>query len=442
MNHYRLLRDNKESGPYSQEEIIARGFKPYDLIWVEGKSAGWRYPSEIAELKTYAPVVEEQPYDRFFKKPSPQKAGITEERSNGVSFASTIAKKEERPTTVPAIEPLYTMQPPAGRHIHVTLPSGNRVNLTTITSKKEAVEERVSYPAPAEERSVSFTETISQAYSVPVKETKTVIKETGERIKETFPVGSYAYSTRPNPGFSWTLVMGLVLGIATLVGLGIMIGLSINREKNDLAFNAAIAKKSKQIVAGPGNSSSQVPVAKEEKIADNQNTVPVPAPEENKNLVRNAVIRNTVPPVPVSTGKEENKRTVNKPEEVANNVPVSSEAAVVAKKPEILPPFHLEKHLNLTTNEYKVGAFGGISDLQCTVVNDSKFAVEDVEVEVQYIQANDKVFKTEKLLFKDIPAGGQITLSAPKSSRGIKVVGKIIKINSKESGLSNTTVKS
>ena len=68
MIKYRLLRDNKESGPYSEEEMIAKGFKPYDLLWAEGKSAGWQYPSEIASFKKYAPIVEEQPYDRFYKK--------------------------------------------------------------------------------------------------------------------------------------------------------------------------------------------------------------------------------------------------------------------------------------------------------------------------------------------------------------------------------------
>src|SRR3982750_4331485 len=60
MIKYRLLRDNKESGPYSEEEMIAKGFKPYDLLWAEGKSAGWQYPSEIAAFKKYAPIVEEQ----------------------------------------------------------------------------------------------------------------------------------------------------------------------------------------------------------------------------------------------------------------------------------------------------------------------------------------------------------------------------------------------
>lgn len=69
MNKYLLLRDNKQSGPYSVAEIIEKGIKPYDLVWLEGKSAAWRYPSEIEELKAYAPATEEQPFDRFYKKP-------------------------------------------------------------------------------------------------------------------------------------------------------------------------------------------------------------------------------------------------------------------------------------------------------------------------------------------------------------------------------------
>src|SRR3954462_9664586 len=69
MKQYRLLRNNKESGPYSAEELIKSGFKPYDLIWADGKSAAWRYPGEMEEFKMHAPAVEEQPFDRFYKKP-------------------------------------------------------------------------------------------------------------------------------------------------------------------------------------------------------------------------------------------------------------------------------------------------------------------------------------------------------------------------------------
>src|SRR5882672_9717455 len=133
MSSYRLLRSNKETGPYSQEQMIAMGFKPYDLIWVEGKSAGWRYPSEIPELKDYAPVVEEQPYDRFYKKPVVPARG-TPLPQNIVTTAyqpepAVVARPE---TPRPSFSPVTAS---VGRHIHVILPSGNTLNVTTLPGR-------------------------------------------------------------------------------------------------------------------------------------------------------------------------------------------------------------------------------------------------------------------------------------------------------------------
>jgi hypothetical protein len=55
MSSYLLLRNNKESGPFSFEEVKDMSLKTFDLLWVVGKSAAWRYPGEIAELKSFAP---------------------------------------------------------------------------------------------------------------------------------------------------------------------------------------------------------------------------------------------------------------------------------------------------------------------------------------------------------------------------------------------------
>lgn len=52
---YRLLRNNKEQGPFTPEELITQGLKPYDLIWIDGRSAAWRYPGEMNEFKNYVP---------------------------------------------------------------------------------------------------------------------------------------------------------------------------------------------------------------------------------------------------------------------------------------------------------------------------------------------------------------------------------------------------
>ena len=67
---YFLLRNNQQTGPFTAEELRAKALKAFDLVWIDGKSAAWRYPGEIEELKKYSPPVEEQPFDRFYRQPS------------------------------------------------------------------------------------------------------------------------------------------------------------------------------------------------------------------------------------------------------------------------------------------------------------------------------------------------------------------------------------
>ncbi len=69
MSSYLLLRNNKESGPFTIEEIKGMSLKTYDLLWVVGKSAAWRYPGEITELKSFAPPLPEQIINSNLKKP-------------------------------------------------------------------------------------------------------------------------------------------------------------------------------------------------------------------------------------------------------------------------------------------------------------------------------------------------------------------------------------
>jgi len=57
---YRLLRNNKEEGPFTSDELIQKNLRPYDLIWIDGRSAAWSYPGELAEFKKYIPLPDEE----------------------------------------------------------------------------------------------------------------------------------------------------------------------------------------------------------------------------------------------------------------------------------------------------------------------------------------------------------------------------------------------
>src|SRR5687768_4569723 len=53
MKQYFLLRENKESGPFTLETITKKNLLRSDLIWVEGLSTSWCHPTELDELKEH-----------------------------------------------------------------------------------------------------------------------------------------------------------------------------------------------------------------------------------------------------------------------------------------------------------------------------------------------------------------------------------------------------
>ncbi len=94
---YLLLRHNQQTGPFNLQELLQFTLTPYDLIWIEGKSAGWYYPQEIEALRPHLP---------FLKAEQQQAAGATIQSMTSktetsapkkifVSMPSVIAVKEE-----------------------------------------------------------------------------------------------------------------------------------------------------------------------------------------------------------------------------------------------------------------------------------------------------------------------------------------------------------
>ena len=95
---------------------------------------------------------------------------------------------------------------------------------------------------------------------------------------------------------------------------------------------------------------------------------------------------------------------------------------------------NLLKQVNVKGNDYKVGTFGGIHDLQLTVVNNSNYLLDRVMVELQYLKPSQQPLKTSNILFDNVPPNGSLTLAIPATNRGIKVVYKVINIQSRAAG--------
>jgi hypothetical protein len=490
MSTYLLLRDNKESGPYSFDELKNKGLKPYDLVWIEGKSAAWRYPSEVEELKSFAPAVEEQPFDRFYKKSvqsnsSQNNSSTPAPNNSSVATPSRPVPEKETSFSAGMNGSVISAEPssvPGKRIIYVTLPSDRTGSGMRVPSYREPV--RVQPPVPVQEKRTPPSEkepVRAEMSSLYVKAAGPVEEKFAQDADDMWKSAVELTPRQQGPGLK--AIMQPVLAIACVLALlaaGVFIGLSI--KSNSFGFSQKTDAQENPVVqvpvpaqqdhvpaaSTPAVSSPTTPVSASaipattnsdntaKTTVDNPSAAPaapVPAPGD-QTVARAAIDQTALVPPAVATPKKKTARAKNSPV----NPRLSSLASPIKDSAAMtLPVVHREathradettgpgkdavrsniaNMLSVGIGKFTVGTFGGISDLQMTVSNRSMYPIDLVVVEVQYVQANKKIFKTEDLYFRDLGPGAAMMLEAPKSSRGVKIQYKITLVNSKELGLS------
>lgn len=446
MISYLLLRNNKEKGPFSLEELIQHGLKPYDLVWVNGKSAAWRYPGEIAELKEYSPAVEEQPYDRFFKKPSEE-------------------KKQE---PVPVQQKETVVQQPAyipKKSVFVTLP-GQQQQRTVI--KEQPLTGYEQYQAPVKETAIadiavptiSITETPVTAeikYSQPLEEIKEMYVKTLQDRKQKIAKKTYLNAAVKNAAVA-----------LAIVGVGILIGFAMKSNGNKPVAAAETIIPQQETVLPVDTAKTVLTVPEEEQQAEE--TLTEPAYEEPQPVIQDEMKKQElkepkmspltspvglpekaistspkkevvqpekqfVPADEPSPGVEINARTGERNKKLRSETtetPVRETISEPAPKA-MLKNNTLSKQVSVSSNDYQKVAFGGIRNLQLTVSNDSKYVLDNVVVELQYLKPSELPLKTESIQFRSVAPGGTQTIRVPDTNRGIKVTYKITHILSVQS---------
>ena len=423
MSMYLLLRDNKESGPYSFDELKAKGLKAYDLVWVENKSAAWRYPCEVEELSSFAPAVEEQPFDRFYKKTSSEKDVV----------AAKYQQKQGEPSAI------------AGKRIiYVTLPAGKN-NPARESSPREIVKSPVIFP----DRTVS-----SYSPSPVLPEASLEEKSAQTPVDRNAAVEIMPRANRRPARTNVLQSVAVVLCVIALLAAGIFIGLSIN--KDNLGFSQKIAAKKDPVNPPPPVNHPAISLPASSAVPSMQVKSPDTTSTTNLSGAETTIASNTnTLKKPVITGKAKSAQPSQKVQPTPPSLIKDSAMVGIpvihreASHRTDMPGDKIDKEvirnnlsslISVGTNGYTVGTFGGISGVQLTVSNKSVYPLDLVVVEVQYIQANKKVFKTENLYFRGIGPGSALMQEAPNSSRGIKVQYKITLVNSKELGLSYSTL--
>lgn len=437
MANYLLLRNNKESGPHSLDDLMELGLKPYDLVWVQGKSAAWRYPSEVDELKPFAPVVEEQPFDRFYKKQTEEKREVTIQREE-----QFVPQTQE----VQSIAPEHEKYIPK-KSVFVTMP-GQKANAVKPAVKEEAYKAPVPTPTPAVvQQTISVTENPVAAqvkYSQPLDEIKEMyVKTLYDRKQKIARKGFWLQSLKKAAAILLLVAVGLIAGFVIKSNGG---------DKKEIAKNNTASDTSKVVIDPSLNTSETNAIQQESAIIPPPNGGYVNAPTQRIEEPVASRLRPENDPVDDVKKETTQPSLKNEPGIAAIAPGVEMDPATGERSRKVrtegtrgstnnsngtdVKSFRSNDHLagmvTVTSNEYKKVAFGGIRNLELTITNDSKYTLDKVLVELQYLKPSEQPLKTENIEFKSVGPKTASTLKIPDTNRGIKVVYRIINIKSRE----------
>ena len=376
---YLLLRNNKQSGPHSLEELVHLTLKPHDLIWVEGHSAGWRNPAEIEALKPYVPG---QKTGETAWTPVPTPAANTNppERNRAAGTAKRTS------------------------HIYVSLPAGvvprhaeeEKPEAITLEEKAEALHQRMK--AYAEGR--------------PVEEPDTRYARTLDDMKQEYGAWLVKKQKKKRGLSKRALVIAGSVLVVTTAGLGI--GQWISH---------------KSAVPPPLNKYESRTVDEEElkpvtTVAyagkDSFTTTITEAPFLQKETVSNepAPLKKEIKQIPVS--KKANGETQKSAEPTATDTTTVAAAPLPPKEEKPVP----EAPIKIVALSRLVGVSGTLPQdnntgaTTVTLQNNSSEVLKTVAVTITYFRKRDRPAGKETVYFYDVqPASAPvITISGNRKA--------------------------
>lgn len=89
---------------------------------------------------------------------------------------------------------------------------------------------------------------------------------------------------------------------------------------------------------------------------------------------------------------------------------------------------NFNRYITVDRGQFSYREIGGIYDLNFTAHNYTEEIIESLSIEIDYVLASGKVFKTEVVTFSNIPPNGKVTVTAPDSNRGTDINYRISSI--------------
>lgn len=411
---YVLLRNDQQTGPYSLEEIIHFDLKPYDLIWIQGGSAGWYYPQEIAALHPYlaflpkkqAAVAEAKP--PFVAMPAP---GYTAETPTvAASYSSPIPEEpvyKAPPATPAALEEAVFAQfrNAPEKEAPVATPQ------TTVAAKKKAVSPvlvgittvlivggvfAASWMLNRGDKAA--THTLGEVVSnFPVQE------EVREEEKQTAVVSQSASTPQPQKSRRASAV-------ATTQTKS---GEKPDRETATVASEPSLEMEEEPVATPPDGPPATIRTENEaEAKAGGSETA---APQEKKKKLRDKIF-DIFRKKPEETKQEEASAAESAPGERSSSR--REEGANLAQM------VHVRF---IVPNDWMMGIHGA----KATLVNRGSETVQKATIEVQYFDDDNQLLQKKIISFEKVGGKDSKTMTIPDHPTATKVDYSVISASGK-----------
>ena len=456
-----LLRNNQQTGPYSIEELLQLNLKPFDLVWVEGRSAAWQYPEEIPALHPYVPST---------PRPEP------------FSPITTAAMENSQP--VQEITSRDQQGAPSAKHVFVSMPR-----------KQQAFP-----PLPPEPDSVPVEE--------KVQATPERFYEPTFQTKIAAPVEDYGYEKAyaaeyrmKKAGRKKVQVSGKDLVVASLIVVVIAAGYYLisrpsvitkravpvvvkelpaepARDSSRVVAEAiagdphlqakteswpepkmkwpkeSISKEKKQEAIRPASiPSATASVHNEEILKETSGTTAETkkpeatssreqAPQKKKKLgevIKNIFTKNkkepgktTDPTVLDEPRPATNRQSTKRSDDEANSKTVTAPKENKEEDHDVAAPEpNLADLVDLSSNA-PASWMMGVTGLKITLRNRSNSTIQTAAVNVFYYDDNNRLLDKKMIYFSNVPAKGKLTLPAPDHKFADHVEFKLGAVSAKE----------
>jgi hypothetical protein len=436
---YLLLRDNKQSGPFSLEELLELSPRPFDLIWVEGKSAGWKYPGEIEALKPFLPeTINTQ-----------KNAGKPVTTTGQFASANTIATKQA--DNEPA-------SPESAKHIYISFPAHAQFisNAASGSIHEESPEEKLEKKAEEiRKRAQAFLD--NKKEQTEDKELDTKYSRSLKDMKEEYATWIYQQTKKKKDLAKYNSVFLFVFIALIIAASGYFLGRKLMSVPPVTTIEPIIIKAGiPQKLATSQNESVSDKVADGnnrdwENNTSNTSTVILPPPD--KSLLNSKLI----------SEKEKEKvkanTTANKTSNLTNvlqkdtttSVLKGVETRVVTESIATKPPQQgslpetvsipakskkasvpLAKLITISENYEAAKWEQGIKKLQLTVHNNSDESINMVAVDVYYYKENENLLGKRTVYYNNIAPQSSLSIFVPGLKRASYIKYNLGLISSRE----------